>query len=619
MSKIIPFPGGHQGGTNGDVSSTGTSADTPQAHDAGRWERPERRDEQRQARIVPLEGTGEKCRASAGWRLSASSLPDFGLTERQAYLLVNPQWAVENGVVHVSPELPVEQIAETPIVKRVVALLGSVQNNDPVFATEKRRDLPIALVAELLRGPYGSVEPQPTGRRPTERQVPLLHFERALTQRAGLLRYQKRRLTLTRVAQRALEAGDYSIIYRRLLETHLAGPQMLDRYDDLSDGKVVASSLPLALFSCRQDGERALYEEDLAEAVLRLFPRLFEVTSSKSGDVYHELCQTIRYRVLERFGVAFGLFERVERAETESLPVEPDTDASGGIDWNAIDRRSHAYRRTELFNSALGWSLPPPPRPFASSEAIAQEWTEQARVHLELVPADLQSAERACVRAIERRQDHAEAYVVWARIREHRPERALRIVEEGLREVGDRKPEVEPKESVWLDKEFRDVLRLHMKRAAILKQLDRMDEACVEWETLLRLDSYDTLGARHELVAAQVAQGRLHAARKTVDQFPHDRSIFSKWNAVLVSRAAGNLRRAATELDSALQRNPHVPRALRRRKLPPAPTEYGPGSADEAAAYREIAGFAWYGIPGAIGWVRERAQRVEAEHENSSK
>lgn len=544
-------------------------------------------------------GNGESGEVRAGElgrsRYPGLSLFDLRLTDREVAVLLSGDPKERARMFEVAPALTEADAEAVPVLQRAIALLREIAEGEPVKATAKG-NLPQALVKRLFAGAIADAEPDYV-RVNREDDSMALSIVRRLAQNAGLLSYRKQEFRLTKAGRAVLEAADWSELYRLLLEGHLKRPHLLERYDGLDDGGAVSATLPLLLFAARDDNREWLYEEDFAELAVG------------AGAAYRvdpeDLTHAVVLRFFERFGAVFGLFEE---GPTFQPPVEPPTDLNGPYFYPY-----HRWRRTPLFDQVFRWHIAAPQRavllPMQASHRL-MEWVHEPEYELDGTGEP--GLQAICIRAIERCPTNADGYVVWARLWEHRPEEALKIVDAGLEATEGREPDVPPGWSSWGDHEYRDVMRLYFIRAETLLALDRTDEAFEEFERLLRIDAEDGIGTRFHYVPALITAQRYTRARQVQDQFKDEVFAADVWNSLLTALALGDERYAERLLPKALEQNPFIPELLLSRSrsvYEPLPDYYSPGTAEEAVIYIINSEMAWRAVSGAREWVRERSKR----------
>ncbi len=512
----------------------------------------------------------------------------LGLSDDQIAALVSGDAQSRKAVFEVRTEINVEAPDSIPVLRQTVALLQAVRKREPMRSTAKG-NLPAAVVKELFAGAFADAEPGFV-RVNREGDSTVLMRVRLLAQKAGLLTKRRSEFSVTKTAVRALDSGNLGEIYRRLLEAHLRHPHDLDRFDRIPDGGMATRSLPLLLFAAWDDNGPYLYEEDFAD----LLAAILRGEGVSRADLEH----AIALRFFERFGVHFGLFVEGSRFE---FPVEMPE-----LVYYPFKR----WRRTQLFDQVFRRHVGPP--------ALAVRYPEQAAADIMYDVHDMGGRldgtedvylQALCLRAIERCPEEPDPYVVLARLYERKPERSLQLADAGLAASSGRTPDVPAGASPWLDHSYRDVIRLHFIRAEVLTQLGRTDEAFAEWETLLKIDPEDAIGARHFYFPGLILSDQFNAAEQLLKRYPADPSTPACWNRTLAALVRDDTRTADAELDAALEANPHVPDVLAARALPDVGNYYAPWSYEEAVIYAEQAAPAWRHVSGAREWLRRRMQR----------
>ncbi len=573
MAKILPFPG-----TTGDQPDD----DDPHGHSDG----PD-------YAARPGENAGSS--GLAGSKLFPGLFgKDLGLDDWELSTLVSGDHEQWSELFLIQPELTAEEAKTVPILRWTRALLEEIRRNEPVKATT-RGNLPAAMVKRLSQGAFVDAESTHT-RVNNETHSPVLMRVRRLAQDAGLLLYRSKVFRVTKAGLALLEKDDHNGLYRYLLHAFLRKPETLEQYDRYPSGSVTVRTLPLMLFAARYQGSARLYEEDFADLLNSVFERHPE--PEPYGD---ELASSIRVRFFERFGVPFGFFR-------EAPPFKPPMVFEGA----AYDPYSR-WTRTPFFERILRWHVDPPKQPFQTPAMAALNFMEGAHeAPFRINGTENYRIQRWCIRAIERCPDDADAWVVWARLYEHKPEISLEIAEKGLEATADRRPDIPDDLSPWADHLYRDVIRLHFTRAASLLSLDRRDEALAVFEEMLRFDPEDGINAAAYYVPALIEAGRYDEAHRVHEKYRDDHWADGPWTSALIAWARGERDRARYELDRAWEKNPDVAEMLLLRWIPETGGGYyTAGSEGEAVVYAERTGSAWRRVPGARDWLRRQAQSRE--------
>lgn len=540
------------------------------------------------ARIIPFPGSNDEPLSPDESSYSRLFLHDLGLSDDQIRTLSDGTHEGRDALFEVAPRLEPSDRDAAPVLSQTIALLQAVGEREPLRATAKG-NLPTAVVKELFAGAFADAEPDFVRVNREDHSIVLSRVRR-LAQKAGLLSYRTGAFRLTKAGRAALESDEVDEIYRRLLEAHLRAPAAVDRFDRIPVGDVVAETVPLLLFAARDTTGEYLYEEDFAELILAVR----DDVSGWREDLEH----AIQLRFFERFGAHFGLFE--EGPSFESPVALPDRSSFAIARW----------RRTPLFDRAFRWRVEPPRLAVQRPEVAAMNLMSQVHESpYRFDGTEDYSVRSICLRAMERCPDDADAYVVLARIYDHRPELALSLVDAGLAATAGRSPEVPEGVSPWRDHLFRDVLRLRFVRAESLLDLGRTDEAFAEFEELLRIDPFDGMGAADFYFSALVDAGEYDRAQRLLDRFPDDRSATLLWNATLAAYACGEKDTADARREEAMAANPHVPEYLLAGRPVEPPDHYTPGDANEAMIYADRFHRAWRRVRGAREWLGRRSAR----------
>ncbi|MFP4644292.1 MAG: hypothetical protein ACLFM0_08045 [Spirochaetales bacterium] len=518
---------------------------------------------------------------------------ELGLSEGEVDMLISGDPASRGMLFELAPELSEDDLPAVPILRYAHALLTEIQDAEPVRATAKG-NLPAALVKSLHAGAYADAELF-ADRVAREGDSIMLSWTRHLCQSGGLLSYRAGKFQLTRAGHAAMEASNYSEIYRLMFECHLRKPQLLDRYDRYEDDGAIGESLPFLLFAARDSNYEYLYEEDFAALVYAVSPdSLFQTD---------KLSRAVALKLFRRFGEPFGLF-------APGPAFEPPVN-TGRHSYDGFGR----WWRTPVFDRVFKWHVDPPPRGVMRPEQAAIRWMDAAhelelgmdRERDQLASRDIESY---CLRAIERCPEDPDAYVVWARLHAEEAETALAIIDLGETMSADLEPDTPEDVSPWSDHEFRNVMRLHIMRAEILLELGRYEEAFAEYEWLLEVDPYDSIGAADSYAPALIESGRYTQAEKLLNSVVGEDDPFAMWNLVLTAFALGDKQTAAQRLAQAHEMNPYISERLLNRSLAPMPDEYVPGERSEAIVYEHQAFAAWKSVPAAREWLKRHRPRL---------
>lgn len=182
-----------------------------------------------------------------------------------------------------------------------------------------------------------------------------------------------------------------------------------------------------------------------------------------------------------------------------------------------------------------------------------------------------------------------------------------RAVEAGERAIGDAlRTEVG---HFWIIHETRPYMRARLSLAAVLDELDRTDEAIEHLYDLQRLDPLDHIGSRYVLLPMLLRERRLRELRELFVRYDEDASPEWYYDRALLS-FLDQSPDADELLVAAIERNQHVvPYLLGTRRLPPrVPATSTFGGVEEAAIYADEAIDNWLDVPGAIDWLKARAQ-----------
>jgi tetratricopeptide (TPR) repeat protein len=207
--------------------------------------------------------------------------------------------------------------------------------------------------------------------------------------------------------------------------------------------------------------------------------------------------------------------------------------------------------------------------------------------------------------------DCADAYVLLAEEEADTLGRALDYYRQGV-EAGERAlGKAYFKKNVghfWGLLETRPYMRARQGLADTLWELGRQEEALPHYRDMLRLNPGDNQGIRYVLMNLLLSLERDAEARELLQQYEEDG--MAEWlytRALLAFRADGASDAARVALQTALERNPHVPAYLTGHKRIPTrlPDYVGWGDENEAVVYAAHHLSHWRRTPGAVDWLRQ--------------
>ena len=152
--------------------------------------------------------------------------------------------------------------------------------------------------------------------------------------------------------------------------------------------------------------------------------------------------------------------------------------------------------------------------------------------------------------------------------------------------------------------------------ADTLWRLHRREEAIERYRELLRMNPGDNQGVRYVLLDLLLQLDRVADAEQLLKQYRGDWS--AEWTysrALLEFRRGGASDKARKALSDALKQNPHVPVYLIGQKRIPnrLPDYISPGREDEAISYASQHLNHWRRTPGAVDWLKARAEAQPAK------
>ena len=213
----------------------------------------------------------------------------------------------------------------------------------------------------------------------------------------------------------------------------------------------------------------------------------------------------------------------------------------------------------------------------------------------------------------------ADAYVLLAEEEADTVGRALELYQQGVA-AGERAlgPQYldEFAGHFWGVLETRPYMRALHGLADTLWRLHRREEAIERYQELLRLNPGDNQGVRYVLLDLLLQLDRVADAEQLLKQYRGDWS--AEWTysrALLEFRRGGASDKARKALSDALKQNPHVPVYLIGQKRIPnrLPDYISPGREDEAISYASQHLNHWRRTPGAVDWLKARAEAQPAK------
>jgi tetratricopeptide (TPR) repeat protein len=220
-------------------------------------------------------------------------------------------------------------------------------------------------------------------------------------------------------------------------------------------------------------------------------------------------------------------------------------------------------------------------------------------------PARVQLARQA----LEISEDCADAYLILANEDAKALPAALELYRKAF-ETAKRTldPEIfeEAQGMFWGVMETRPYMRTRLGLATCLLEMGKLVEATDHFRQMLMLNPNDNQGVRYFLIRCLLASAADEELGQLLAQFKSDSSPDIRYtHALWMFRREGQSKSAGTLLGKAIAANPHVPAyLLNRKKLPKVlPTEFSPGSVQEAESYASVGIEPWHQTLGAIEWL----------------
>ncbi len=208
----------------------------------------------------------------------------------------------------------------------------------------------------------------------------------------------------------------------------------------------------------------------------------------------------------------------------------------------------------------------------------------------------------------------ADAYVLLAEESAEDAEDARELYEAGVwageRALGE---EVFAEEAghFWGILETRPYMRSLEGLADALWALGEREQAIGRYRRMLQLNPQDNQGVRYRLAECLLHEGLDEELGELLGEYEDEASAYWLYTRALFRfRTEGATRRAAGELEEAIESNPYVPLYLlgmRNFLAQGLPELIGLGDESEAVSYFATALTEWLKTPGAVEWVRENA------------
>ena len=150
-------------------------------------------------------------------------------------------------------------------------------------------------------------------------------------------------------------------------------------------------------------------------------------------------------------------------------------------------------------------------------------------------------------------------------------------------------------------------MRARARLAETLRAAGRVEEAVLEWETMLKLNPNDDQGVRHMLLTHYLAVRQPQNAQRLMAEYPRDfeTSTAFAYAHVLERFLSEDVAGAAWALALARRQNPHTEVYLAdfHKRPESVPDRCLPGSEDEAAYFADALRLAWKAYPAARLWL----------------
>jgi tetratricopeptide (TPR) repeat protein len=187
-------------------------------------------------------------------------------------------------------------------------------------------------------------------------------------------------------------------------------------------------------------------------------------------------------------------------------------------------------------------------------------------------------------------------------------------VEAGRRALGEQ-PFNDPDYPFWGAVRSRPYMRARQGYAETLRLLGHKRAAADELQAMLRLNPNDNQGIRYRLAPLLLEMNELDELDQLLSSEGFQGDGSAEWayvRALLAFRRTAGSSKARSELLSAIESNPHVPKyLLGRAELPPStPPYFSPGDEREAVIVATSQKSLWEQTPNALDWLGKCKRQV---------
>lgn len=161
----------------------------------------------------------------------------------------------------------------------------------------------------------------------------------------------------------------------------------------------------------------------------------------------------------------------------------------------------------------------------------------------------------------------------------------------------------------WGMVETRPYMRARFGLAHSLTEAGRVEEAITHYQELLRLNPGDNQGVRYVLLPLLLSASHDMEAATLLMEHAEESANWAYARALLAFRLCGPSAAANRELRDALRINPHLPELLLSDEPIPTPSQYAPGSFEEACVAADELRPAFQATPDVISWLSSASTR----------
>lgn len=238
----------------------------------------------------------------------------FGISPEQMHRMLSRPYDATSDILNFNVELPPNEFQMIPAVERVLIFLDALSESEPVKAT-KKGNMSLAFSKEMAEKMYGNKGfPWFRRMRSEEEMGEILPLRHILTM-CGWVKKRKGVFSLTKNGRAIVDEGFGGEHYLKLLKVFTTefnwGFQ-----DGYSEFYIIQRSFLFSLYLLKKKAMDYVDGSVIADCLIDAYPQVLEEVDRTYKPASEIVCDCIKLRVLERFGVYFGfLVEKREKQE----------------------------------------------------------------------------------------------------------------------------------------------------------------------------------------------------------------------------------------------------------------------------------------------------------------